>query len=163
MKTKVVQYKGRAVELTLNNSGWVTGSSLSDAEMKALPRAEGVGSKDRPKVMLGEVTLVIGKAAWYTEAEAERVHTFDNGRRSGGSGDGTRTTSPKVKEMLEFMQRLKSNEAAFKALKKEDQDYINVELKAVEEEQKGKVNKALEAMLATGLFTEEQARKALGL
>lgn len=148
MKNITVKFGGRSWDVQANNSGWIApGADKELVELlKKAPRA-GYTSKGVPIVKSDDGTnIYLGAADLRNDGES--IH------QAGGSG-----SSPKVSTVPVAIAK---EALGLKGLSKEAQEFFEKIVKEQEEAQKGKLDKALKAMIDAGI-PEELARKTLGL
>lgn len=148
MKNITVKFGGRSWDVQANNSGWIApGADKELVELlKKAPRA-GYTSKGVPIVKSDDGTnIYLGAADLRNDGES--IH------QAGGSG-----SSPKVSTVPVAIAK---EALGLKGLSKEAQEFFEKIVKEQEEAQKGKLDKALKAMIDAGI-PEEVAKKTLGL
>lgn len=148
MKTVKFNFGGKAWEVEANNSGWIApGADKELVELlKAAPRA-GYTSKGVPIVKSDDGTNIYLGAADLRK-EGESIHQ--------GQGSGT------VKQVSTVPVAFAKEALGLKGLSKEAKEFFEKIVKEAEEAQKGKLDKALKAMIDAGI-PEEVAKKTLGL
>lgn len=150
MKTVKFNFGGKAWEVEANNSGWIApGADKELVELlKKAPRS-GFTSKGVPIVKSDDGTnIYLGAAELRNEGES--IH------QAGGSGSGT------VKQATTVPLAIAKEALGLKGLSKEAKEFFENIVKEAEEQQKGKLDKALKSLLDVGM-SEEQAKKVLGL
>lgn len=148
MKNITVKFGGRSWDVQANNSGWIAPGAPADLVelLKKAPRA-GYTSKGVPIVKSDDGTnIYLGAADLRNDGES--IH------QAGGSG-----SSPKVSTVPVAIAK---EALGLKGLSKEAQEFFEKIVKEQEEAQKGKLDKALKAMIDAGI-PEEVAKKTLGL
>lgn len=148
MKTVKFNFGGKAWEVNANNSGWIApGADKELVELlKKAPRA-GYTSKGVPIVKSDDGTnIYLGAADLRNDGES--IH------QAGGSG-----SSPKVSTVPVAIAK---EALGLKGLSSEAKEFFEKIVKEAEQEQKGKLDKALKSLLDIGM-PEDQAKKILGL
>lgn len=148
MKTVKFNFAGKAWEVIANKSGWISpGADKELVELlKAAPRA-GYTSKGVPIVKSDNGTNIYLGAAELRN-EGETIH------QCGGSGTTKQASTVPVAFAKEAL--------GLKGLSDEAKAYFEAIVKEAEEAQKGKLDKALKAMIDAGI-PEDVAKKTLGL
>lgn len=150
MKTVKFNFGGKAWEVEANNSGWIAPGAPKELVefLKKAPRS-GFTSKGVPIVKSDDGTnIYLGAAELRNEGES--IH------QAGGSGSGT------VKQTTTVPLAIAKEALGLKGLSKEAKEFFENIVKEAEEQQKGKLDKALKSLLDIGM-SEEQAKKVLGL
>ena len=149
MKTVKFNFAGKAWEVEANNSGWIAPGAPKELVelLKKAPRS-GFTSKGVPIVKSDDGTnIYLGAADLRNEGES--IH------QAGGSG----SSAPKPATVpLAFAKEALS----LKGLSEEAKAFFENIVKEAEEQQKGKLDKALKAMIDAGI-PEDVAKKTLGL
>lgn len=148
MKTVKFNFAGKAWEVEANNSGWIApGADKELVELlKKAPRS-GYTSKGVPIVKSDDGTnIYLGAADLRNDGES--IH------QAGGSGTTKQATTVPVAIAKEAL--------GLKGLSKEAKEFFENIVKEAEQAQKGKLDKALKAMMDAGI-PEEVAKKTLGL
>lgn len=148
MKNITVKFGGRSWDVQANNSGWIAPGAPADLVelLKKAPRA-GYTSKGVPIVKSDDGTnIYLGAADLRNDGES--IH------QAGGSG-----SSPKVSTVPVAIAK---EALGLKGLSKEAQEFFEGIVREAEQAQKGKLDKALKAMIDAGI-PEEVAKKTLGL
>lgn len=148
MKTVKFNFGGRSWDVQANNSGWIApGADKELVELlKKAPRA-GYTSKGVPIVKSDDGTnIYLGAADLRNDGES--IH------QAGGSSSGTKVSTVPVAIAKEAL--------GLKGLSNEAKEFFEKIVKEQEEAQKGKLDKALKAMIDAGI-PEEVAKKTLGL
>lgn len=156
MKTVKFNFGGKAWEVEANNSGWIAPGAPKELVelLKKAPRS-GFTSKGVPIVKSDDGTnIYLGAADLRNEGES--IH------QAGGSGSGTSTTKKPVKQTTTVPLAIAKEALGLKGLSKEAKEFFENIVKEAEEQQKGKLDKALKSLLDVGM-SEEQAKKVLGL
>ena len=151
MKTVKFNFGGKAWEVEANNSGWIApGADKELVELlKKAPRS-GFTSKGVPIVKSDDGTnIYLGAAELRNDGES--IH------QAGGSGSGSSAPRPSAVPLAIAKEAL-----GLKGLSKEAKEFFKNIVKEAEEQQKGKLDKALKAMIDAGI-SEEVAKKTLGL
>lgn len=154
MKTVKFNFGGKAWEVEANNSGWIAPGAPKELVelLKKAPRS-GFTSKGVPIVKSDDGTnIYLGAADLRNEGES--IH------QAGGSG--TSTTKKPVKQTTTVPLAIAKEALGLKGLSKEAKEFFENIVKEAEEQQKGKLDKALKSLLDVGM-SEEQAKKVLGL
>lgn len=150
MKTVKFNFAGKAWEVEANNSGWIAPGAPKELVelLKKAPRS-GFTSKGVPIVKSDDGTnIYLGAADLRNEGES--IH------QAGGSGSGT------TKQVSTVPLAIAKEALGLKGLSKEAKEFFEKIVKEAEEAQKGKLDKALKAMIDAGI-PEEVAKKTLGL
>lgn len=156
MKTVKFNFGGKAWEVEANNSGWIAPGAPKELVelLKKAPRS-GFTSKGVPIVKSDDGTnIYLGAADLRNEGES--IH------QAGGSGSGSGTTKKPVKQTTTVPLAIAKEALGLKGLSKEAKEFFENIVKEAEEQQKGKLDKALKAMIDAGI-SEEVAKKTLGL
>lgn len=156
MKTVKFNFGGKAWEVEANNSGWIAPGAPKELVelLKKAPRS-GFTSKGVPIVKSDDGTnIYLGAAELRNEGES--IH------QAGGSSSGTSTTKKPVKQTTTVPLAIAKEALGLKGLSKEAKEFFENIVKEAEEQQKGKLDKALKSLLDVGM-SEEQAKKVLGL
>lgn len=156
MKTVKFNFGGKAWEVEANNSGWIAPGAPKELVelLKKAPRS-GFTSKGVPIVKSDDGTnIYLGAADLRNEGES--IH------QAGGSSSGTSTTKKPVKQTTTVPLAIAKEALGLKGLSKEAKEFFENIVKEAEEQQKGKLDKALKSLLDVGM-SEEQAKKVLGL
>ena len=151
MKTVKFNFAGKAWEVEANNSGWIAPGAPKELVelLKKAPRS-GFTSKGVPIVKSDDGTnIYLGAADLRNDGES--IH------QTGGSGSGSSAPRPTTVPLAFAKEAL-----GLKGLSKEAKEYFENIVKEAEEQQKGKLDKALKAMIDAGI-SEEVAKKTLGL
>lgn len=154
MKTVKFNFGGKAWEVEANNSGWIAPGAPKELVelLKKAPRS-GFTSKGVPIVKSDDGTnIYLGAADLRNEGES--IH------QAGGSGSGS--GSGTVKQATTVPLAIAKEALGLKGLSKEAKEFFENIVKEAEEQQKGKLDKALKAMIDAGI-SEEVAKKTLGL
>lgn len=149
MKTVKFNFGGKAWEVEANNSGWIAPGAPKELVelLKKAPRS-GFTSKGVPIVKSDDGTnIYLGAADLRNEGES--IH------QAGGSG----SSAPKSSTVPLAIAK---EALGLKGLSKEAKEFFENIVKEAEEQQKGKLDKALKAMIDAGI-SEEVAKKTLGL
>lgn len=152
MKTVKFNFGGKAWEVEANNSGWIAPGAPKELVelLKKAPRS-GFTSKGVPIVKSDDGTnIYLGAAELRNEGES--IH------QAGGSSSGSGT----VKQATTVPLAIAKEALGLKGLSKEAKEFFENIVKEAEEQQKGKLDKALKAMIDAGI-SEEVAKKTLGL
>ena len=152
MKTVKFNFGGKAWEVEANNSGWIAPGAPKELVelLKKAPRS-GFTSKGVPIVKSDDGTnIYLGAAELRNEGES--IH------QAGGSGSGSST----VKQATTVPLAIAKEALGLKGLSKEAKEFFENIVKEAEEQQKGKLDKALKAMIDAGV-PEDVAKKTLGL
>ena len=149
MKTIKFNFAGKAWEVEANNSGWIAPGAPKELVelLKKAPRS-GFTSKGVPIVKSDDGTNIYLGAA-DVRNDGESIH------QAGGSGSGA--SRPSTVPVAFAKEAL-----GLKGLSKEAKEFFENIVKEAEEQQKGKLDKALKAMIAAGV-PEDVAKKTLGL
>ena len=150
MKTVKFNFGGKAWEVEANNSGWIApGADKELVELlKKAPRS-GFTSKGVPIVKSDDGTnIYLGAADLRNEGESIR--------QAGGSGKST------VRQVTTVPLAIAKEALGLKGLSEEAKKFFEGIVQEAEKEQKAKLDKALEAMIAAGV-PEDVAKKTLGL
>ena len=148
MKKVKFNFGGKAWEVEANNSGWIAPGAPKELVelLKKAPRS-GFTSKGVPIVKSDDDTnIYLGAADLRNEGESIR--------QAGGSGT--------TKQVSTVPLAIAKEALGLKGLSKEAKEYFQGIVQKAEQEQKDKLNKALEAMIAAGV-PEDVAKKTLGL
>lgn len=149
MKTVKFNFGGKAWEVEANNSGWIAPGAPEELVelLKKAPRS-GFTSKGVPIVKSDDGTnIYLGAAELRNDGES--IH------QAGGSG----SSAPRPSTVpLAFAKEA----LGLKGLSEEAKEFFENIVKKAEEQQKGKLDKALKAMIDAGI-SEEVAKKTLGL
>lgn len=151
MKTVKFNFGGKAWEVEANNSGWIAPGAPKELVelLKKAPRS-GFTSKGVPIVKSDDGTnIYLGAAELRNEGES--IH------QAGGSGSSSSAPKPSTVPLAIAKEAL-----GLKGLSKEAKEFFENIVKEAEEQQKGKLDKALKAMIDAGI-SEEVAKKTLGL
>lgn len=151
MKTVKFNFGGKAWEVEANNSGWIAPGAPKELVelLKKAPRS-GFTSKGVPIVKSDDGTnIYLGAADLRNEGES--IH------QAGGSSSGSSASKPSTVPLAIAKEAL-----GLKGLSKEAKEFFENIVKEAEEQQKGKLDKALKAMIDAGI-SEEVAKKTLGL
>lgn len=154
MKTVKFNFGGKAWEVEANNSGWIApGADKELVELlKKAPRS-GFTSKGVPIVKSDDGTNIY-LGATELRNPGETIHQCSGS--GSGSGSGT------VKQATTVPLAIAKEALGLKGLSKEAKEFFENIVKEAEEQQKGKLDKALKSLLDVGM-SEEQAKKVLGL
>ena len=150
MKTVKFNFGGKAWEVEANNSGWIApGASKELVELlKKAPRS-GFTSKGVPIVKSDDGTnIYLGAADLRNDGESI-LHK--------AKGSGSSAPRPSTVPVAFAKEAL-----GLKGLSKEAKEFFENIVKEAEEQQKGKLDKALNAMIDAGI-PEDVAKKTLGL
>lgn len=152
MKTVKFNFAGKAWEVEANNSGWIAPGAPKELVelLKKAPRS-GFTSKGVPIVKSDDGTNIY-LGATELRNSGETIH------QAGGSGSGSGTT----KQVSTVPLAIAKEALGLKGLSKEAKEFFEGIVQEAEQEQKDKLNKALEALLAVGK-SEEEAKKILGM
>ena len=149
MKTIKFNFGGKSWEVEANNSGWIAPGAPKELIelLKNAPRA-GFTSKGVPIVKSDDGTnIYLGAADLRNDGES--IH------QAVGSG----SSAPKPSTVpVEFAKEV----LGLEGLSKEAKEYFTNIVQEAEKDKKAKFDKAIRAMVATGM-SEEQAKKLLGL
>lgn len=148
MKNITVKFGGRSWDVQANNSGWIAPGAPADLVelLKKAPRA-GYTSKGVPIVKSDDGTnIYLGAADLRNDGES--IH------QAGGSSSGTKVSTVPVAIAKEAL--------GLKGLSSEAKEFFEGIVREAEQAQKGKLDKALKAMIDAGI-PEEVAKKTLGL
>ena len=153
MKQLTIRFGGKVWEnVAANNSNWIAPEAPADlvAALKKAPRVGYVSGKRCPIVKGDDGTnIYLGAAELHTEED--KAH-FPQGV---GSSSGTRTP-------VTIPLAIAKEALTVKGFSKEARDWFEAQVKEAEEAQKGKLDKALKAMIDAGI-PEDVAKKTLGL
>lgn len=152
MKTVKFNFAGKAWEVEANNSGWIApGADKELVELlKKAPRS-GFTSKGVPIVKSDDGTnIYLGAAELRNDGES--IHQV------GGPGSG----SSAPKQVSTVPVAIAKEALGLKGLSEEAKKYFESIVQEAEKAQKGKLDKALKAMIDAGI-PEDVAKKTLGL
>ena len=152
MKTVKFNFGGKAWEVEANNSGWIAPGAPKELVelLKKAPRS-GFTSKGVPIVKSDDGTnIYLGAADLRNDGES--IH------QAGGSGSSSGTT----KQVTTVPLAIAKEALGLKGLSKEAKEFFEGIVQEAEKAQKGKLDKALKAMIDAGI-SEEVAKKTLGL
>lgn len=152
MKTVKFNFGGKAWEVEANNSGWIAPGAPKELVelLKKAPRS-GFTSKGVPIVKSDDGTnIYLGAAELRNDGES--IH------QAGGSS----SSSSAPKQTTTVPLAIAKEALGLKGLSKEAKEFFENIVKEAEEQQKGKLDKALKAMIDAGI-SEEVAKKTLGL
>lgn len=152
MRTVKFNFGGKAWEVEANNSGWIApGADKELVELlKKAPRS-GFTSKGVPIVKSDNGTnIYLGAAELRNDGES--IH------QAGGSSSG----SSAPRQVSTVPLAIAKEALGLTGLSKEAKEFFENIVKEAEEQQKGKLDKALKAMIDAGI-SEEVAKKTLGL
>lgn len=154
MKTVKFNFGGKAWEVEANNSGWIAPGAPKELVelLKKAPRS-GFTSKGVPIVKSDDGTNIY-LGATELRNPGETIHQC--------SSSGTSTTKKPVKQTTTVPLAIAKEALGLKGLSKEAKEFFENIVKEAEEQQKGKLDKALKSLLDIGM-SEEQAKKVLGL
>lgn len=150
MRKVKFNFGGKAWEVEANNSGWIAPGAPKELVelLKKAPRS-GFTSKGVPIVKSDDGTnIYLGAADLRNEGES--IH------QAKGSGSST------VKQATTVPVAFAKEVLGLTGLSKEAKEFFEKIVKEAEEQQKGKLDKALRAMIDAGI-SEEVAKKTLGL